>query len=135
MPTVSRDTGWSLPYPFDEDTQHFRIGPRVDVVAWRRCLMRGAARARAACRSVAFRVLAPPVAACVALAAVGVRHVYCVRDDVPDLERFVRFEAPTVGAIEDANGELLIELAREYRHVLRYDDLPPVVRDAIVCAV
>jgi penicillin-binding protein 1A len=135
MPSVLQESGWTPPYPFDDEpSSGLGIVPRLDMVAWRRRLVRGAARARALCRTVAFRLLAPPAAALLAVAGLGVRHVYFDRSDVPDLERFVRFEAPTVGAIEDSRGELLVELAREYRHVLRYQDLPAVMRDAIVSA-
>src|SRR5262245_12591936 len=115
MPTVSRDGGWRLPYPFDDEAPRLAVAPRVDLVAWRRRLLCAATRARATYRSVAFRVLAPPVTALALVGSLGLRHVYCDRDDLPDLERFVRFEAPTAGVIEDARGVPLVELAREYR--------------------
>ena len=61
-------------------------------------------------------------------------HVYFNRDNLPDLESFTRFEFPTIGRIYDSGGRPLIELAREYREIARYDDLPPIVRDAILAA-
>jgi penicillin-binding protein 1A len=69
-----------------------------------------------------------------ALAAVGFHHVYFDRDNLPDLEAFTRFEFPTIGHVYDANGQPLIELAREYRQITQYEDLPPIVRDAILAA-
>lgn len=62
------------------------------------------------------------------------QHVYFDRSGLPDIEPFVRFEPPTTGEIYDAHGQMLIELAREYRRVLRYEEVPPVVRQAILSA-
>jgi penicillin-binding protein 1A len=47
---------------------------------------------------------------------------------------FTRFEFPTIGHIYDANGQPLIELAREYRRIIKYEDIPPIVCDAILAA-
>ena len=33
-----------------------------------------------------------------------------------------------------SNGQSLIELAREYRQIIKYEDIPPIVRDAILAA-
>ena len=49
-----------------------------------------------------------------------------------DLESFLRFEPPTIGAIYDAQGKEMIELAREHRRVVSYDEMPPILRDAIL---
>ena len=68
------------------------------------------------------------------VAARQLHHVYAGRDDLPDLDAFIRFELPTVGRIYDANGEPLIELADQYRDITHYDDIPPVVRQAILAA-
>jgi penicillin-binding protein 1A len=43
-----------------------------------------------------------------------------------------RFEFSTVGRIYDANDQSLIEMAREYRQNIKYEDIPPIVRDAII---
>ena len=53
---------------------------------------------------------------------------------LPDLEPFIRFELPTIGQVYDTNGKVLVELAREYRRAVPYDELPPVLRDAILAA-
>jgi len=63
-----------------------------------------------------------------------VHYIYFDRGDLPDLERFIRFEIPTTGAVYDARGAVLVELAREYRRVVSYDDVPPVLRGAILAA-
>jgi penicillin-binding protein 1A len=68
-------------------------------------------------------------------AAVALREAHYVhfnRDNLPDLGAFTRFEFPTIGYVNDRNGQPLIALAREYRAITRYDDIPPIVRDAIL---
>jgi penicillin-binding protein 1A len=62
----------------------------------------------------------------------ALHHIYIDRDNLPDLGPFTRFEFPTIGHVYDAKGVPLIELAREYRQITRYDDIPPIVRDAIL---
>jgi len=63
-----------------------------------------------------------------------VYHVYFDRSGLPDLGPFIRFETPTIGEIYDARGNLLIELARQYRQTVSYDQVPKVLRDAILAA-
>ena len=63
-----------------------------------------------------------------------VDHVYFERDGVPDLEAFIRFEPPTTGVVRDARGVVLIELAREYRRVVTFDEVPVILRQAILAA-
>ena len=65
---------------------------------------------------------------------VGIHHVYRDRTNLPDLDSFARFAFPTVGHVYDANGQPLIELAREYRLITKYEDIPPIVRNAILAA-
>ena len=66
------------------------------------------------------------------LVATGFHHVYFDRTNLPDIEPFTRFEFPTIGHVYDANGQQLVEMAREYRRNIRYEDIPPIVRDAIL---
>lgn len=68
------------------------------------------------------------------VAVAEVHHVYFNRDNLPDLGPFTRFEFAAIGRVYDAQGRPLIELAREYREVARYEDIPPIVRDAILAA-
>jgi penicillin-binding protein 1A len=56
------------------------------------------------------------------------------RTNLPDLDAFIRFEPPMTGHVYDANGHILIELGRERRDVIRYEEIPDVVRDAILSA-
>ncbi len=77
------------------------------------------------------------VTASLAVAVVGARelyHLYAGREDLPDLGAFMRFELPTVGHIYDASNEPLIELADEYRDITHYEEIPSVVRDAMLAA-
>ncbi len=75
-------------------------------------------------------ICATPIIA--ALVAIGFYHVYFDRSDLPDIEAFARFEFPTVGTVYDATGQPLIELAKEYRKITKYEHIPPIVRDAII---
>jgi penicillin-binding protein 1A len=59
-------------------------------------------------------------------------HVYLNRDNLPDLEEFLRFEVPTTGRVLDSRGEVIIEVAREYRRIVSYEDLPMILRQAIL---
>jgi penicillin-binding protein 1A len=68
------------------------------------------------------------------LAITALHHLYFDRRNLPDLEAFAPLEFPTIGHIYDANGQPLIELAREYRQITQYTDIPPIVRDAIRAA-
>ena len=68
------------------------------------------------------------------LAVAEFQHVYFDRHNLPDLGPFTRSEFPTIGHVYDAGGRPLIELAREYREIARYEDIPPIVRDAILAA-
>jgi penicillin-binding protein 1A len=81
---------------------------------------------RAAATSLALALLVP--------AAVLLHHVYLDRSDLPDLEPFIRFEPPTVGRIYDTQGGVLIALAREHRQVVSYDEIPVILRQAILAA-
>jgi penicillin-binding protein 1A len=63
-----------------------------------------------------------------------VYHVYFDRSDLPDIESIIQFEAPTIGEVFDARGKTLIQLAKEYRRVVTYDQVPPILRDAILSA-
>jgi penicillin-binding protein 1A len=68
------------------------------------------------------------------LAAALIHHVYFDRTGLPDLEPFIRFEPPTIGRVYDARGKVLIELAGEYRKVVSYDEVPAILRQAILAA-
>jgi penicillin-binding protein 1A len=84
-------------------------------------------------RGVLYSVICTTVIT-IALVGAGVHRVYFDRTNLPDIELFTRFDFPTIGTVYDANGQPLIELAREYRRITKYEDIPPVVRDAILGA-
>lgn len=68
------------------------------------------------------------------LVAIGLHHIYLDRTNLPVIESLARFEFPTIGHVYDADGQPLLELAREYRLNIKYQDIPPIVRDAILAA-
>jgi membrane carboxypeptidase/penicillin-binding protein len=77
--------------------------------------------------------LVAPLLALLLLLPAGwlVHHIYFDSEpSLPDVEPFLRFELPTIGHVYDARDKVLIELAREYRRVVSYDELPPVLRHA-----
>ena len=92
-------------------------------------ILRSVGSRRAAC------VAASALLLLLLLPGVGlVQHIYFNRSGLPDLEPFIRFELPTIGQVYDMNGKVLVELAREYRRVVAYDEVPPILRDAILAA-
>ena len=104
-------------------------------------------RARAAIRSIRktrlgrldwtnplVRLLLCTMAFGAVLAAAVFYHVYLDRNSLPDLEGFTRFEFPTIGHIYDARDQPLKEMAVESRRITRYEEIPPIVRDAILAA-
>jgi penicillin-binding protein 1A len=91
--------------------------------------LRGVA-ARRPVRLAAAALAALPVL----IASWPIYHVYFDRGRLPDLEPFLRFEPPRIGAVYDSHGRVLIELAHEYRRVVSYDEVPSVVRAAVLAA-
>ena len=81
---------------------------------------------RIACPTLAVAMLVPPAAL--------LQHVYFDRADLPDLAPFLLFQPPTTGEVTDARGQVVIQLAREYRRVMTYDEVPLVMRQAILAA-
>jgi penicillin-binding protein 1A len=80
------------------------------------------------------RAAAAAAALVVVPAAWVVYYVYFDRGGLPDIEPFLRFDPPAIGRVYDARGRVLIELAREYRRVVTYDEVPAVVRGAVLAA-
>src|SRR5438552_12925836 len=93
--------------------------------------LRSAYSRRAACLAVPLVGLLLLVLATWGLA----HHIYFDRSGVPDIEPFIRFELSTIGKAYDARGTVLVELAREYRQVVSYEEVAPVLRHAITVAV
>ncbi|HSA55759.1 MAG TPA: transglycosylase domain-containing protein [Gemmatimonadaceae bacterium] len=59
-------------------------------------------------------------------------HVYADDRALPDIERFIRFQLPTTGVVYDARGTVLISVAKEYRRMVSYDEVPVILRQAIL---
>jgi hypothetical protein len=64
----------------------------------------------------------------------GIIYVSYNRTDLPDLDAFIRFEPPSSGHIYDTNGHVLIELGTERREIIQYNNIPKVLRQAILSA-
>jgi len=62
--------------------------------------------------------------------------LYFFSKKAPDIESFVRYEPPTIGTIYDSNGNVVIELAKDsqFRKIISYDKIPPVIVQAILSA-
>jgi penicillin-binding protein 1A len=106
------------------------MSPCASAVARVARRLRSACSRRAVCLAVPLMVLLLLVLATWGLA----HHIYFDRSGVPDLEPFIRFELSTIGKVYDARGTVLVELAREYRQVVSYEEVPPVLRHAILAA-
>jgi penicillin-binding protein 1A len=85
-------------------------------------------------RSVFLAVALAALVFAVSPAAWLAYHIYFDRSRLPELEAFIRFEPPTTGTVYDSRGQVMIELAREYRRVVTYDEVPPILREAILAA-
>ena len=86
-------------------------------------------RARIVFRAAAGIALVPVV-----FAVFTAFYVNFNRANLPDLDGFIYFAPPTMGHVYDANGHVLIELGRERRDIVRYEDIPDVVREAVLSA-
>ena len=88
-------------------------------------------------RRILKRLWVVPVAF-LALSILGIgllfHHIYYARTNLPALEPFIRFELPAVGTVFDADGRVMFELAHEYRRVVKYEEIPPILRDSILSA-
>ena len=96
--------------------------------------IRGGPLGRLPWRRAAGRILVGTTIVVATLAAGGIHYICFDRSNLPDLQAFNRFELPTIGHIYDVNGQPLFETAAEYRKITRYEDIPPIVRDAILAA-
>jgi penicillin-binding protein 1A len=103
---------------------------------WLRCAGAAVAgRLSAAWSHRAVRIAGPIVATSMLLPpAALLRHVYFDRTGLPDIAPFLLFQPPTTGEVTDARGQVVIQLARQYRRVMTYDEVPLVMRQAILAA-
>ncbi len=94
----------------------------------------GVGSARLRWKRVILSLLLCAIIIMAALIAIGFRHIYSYRTNLPDIEPLARFDFPTIGHVYDANDRPLLEVANQHRQMTRYEDIPPVVRDAIIAA-
>ena len=113
------DRGFATRFP----RLHHLLGSRAARAELLRCIWRRARPAALVAASLSMLV-----------AVWFVYHVYLDRSGVPDFEEFVRFEVPGIGEVFDSKGRVLIELAHEYRRPVTYDEIPLVMRQAILSA-
>ena len=93
------------------------------------------ARLRSVCKtSRLFRVASLLATIPLVLILCATIYISYNRKNLPDLDAFIRFEPPTIGHIYDANGHVLMEFGRERREIIQYEDIPDVLRQAILSA-
>jgi penicillin-binding protein 1A len=80
------------------------------------------------------RVLVGMAAIAAALLAGAIYYLCFDRTNLPDMEAFSRFELPGIGHVYDVHGQVLVEMASEYRQIVPYEEIPPIVRGAILAA-
>src|SRR3989338_2058227 len=61
-------------------------------------------------------------------------YVFYDRSNLPDIKTIVDFNPPTVGTIYDENGKTIINLAKEFRWISRPEEIPEIVRRAVLSA-
>jgi penicillin-binding protein 1A len=81
-----------------------------------------------------LRIASLLAAAPLVLLLCGMTYIRFNRTNLPDLDAFIRFEPPTMGHVYDANGHVLVELGRERREIIQYENIPDVLREAILSA-
>jgi penicillin-binding protein 1A len=96
--------------------------------------IRGSRLGRLHWRRGVVRVLVCSTIVTATLVAGAIHYICFDRTNLPDLQAFSRFELPTIGHVYDVTGRPLIEMASEYRQITRYEDIPPIVRSAILAA-
>jgi penicillin-binding protein 1A len=78
--------------------------------------------------------LLPPLALALAAVLLLGYYVWLDSSDLPELTAFIHFQPPSTGEVYDADGARLIEVAREYRRVISYREIPEVLRNAMLTA-
>jgi penicillin-binding protein 1A len=121
------------PYPFSEPEDVPSAARLLGYAAFRGATFLGQLIA-AWWASPGLRFGVPTLALATLLGGSAAHRIYFDRTELPDLEPFVRFEPPTTGEVRDTEGRILIEVAREYRRVVEYREVPPIIRDAILAA-
>lgn len=84
-------------------------------------------------RYVAWFLLYPIILTITVIAVPLFWYLYWDRTDMPDISEFLR-GGPTTGQIYDTNGEVIIELAKEYRQIAPFEKYPKHVINAMLAA-
>ena len=62
------------------------------------------------------------------------RYIFSNRENLPDINSFVNFDVPQTGIINDSKGRPIINLAKEYRLVIKPEDITWPIRTAFLSA-
>lgn len=69
-----------------------------------------------------------------AVGGLAARYIFSNRENLPNIRSFVNFEVPQVGIIEDSKGRPIINLAKEYRLIIKPENITWPVRVAFLSA-
>ncbi len=61
-------------------------------------------------------------------------YVFYDRSNLPDIKAIVNFDPPTVGTVYDESGKTVINLAKEFRWTSKPEEIPLIVRQAVLSA-
>jgi penicillin-binding protein 1A len=93
------------------------------------------------CRSPKQRILKPAITfaimCVIVLMANAINYIFYDESNMPDqgrLASFILFEPPTTGHIYDVNDRSLVQLAKEYRYIVSYKEIPLTLEHAILSA-
>src|ERR1700681_2384835 len=64
--------------------------------------------------------------------SISLHYIYFDRTDLPEIEQFAKGEFSTIGHVYDLNSQPLAEMSREHRRITQYEEIPAIVRDAIL---
>ena len=62
------------------------------------------------------------------------QYIFYNRDNLPDIQSFVNFDVPQVGIISDSKGRPIINLAKEYRLIIKTEEINWTVKTAFLSA-
>lgn len=62
----------------------------------------------------------------------GIHYFFFGNANTLDIDKFVKFEEPAIGEIRDAQGNVIIKLAKEYRRINSYSDFPEITIGAVL---
>src|SRR3989344_767205 len=78
------------------------------------------------------RILLAMLSSMVFAASSFIYYVYFNRNGLPSIDPLVKFDTPSIGAIYDAKGRPVVYLAHEYRWIVGYEKISPIMVRAIL---